>query len=117
MIPTYRPTAQQELLLQAALLSGEAARDAWRRAHVSVALDSLDGASESLLPLVYRDVAGLGGDVPGIDALKERYLHTWRESLRFYHGVLPLLQAFEQAGIEAAVLKGLALIARFYRDP
>jgi len=48
---------------------------------------------------------------------KERYLHTWGENLRFYHGVLPLLQAFEQVGIDAVVLKGLALIARFYRDP
>ena len=53
----------------------------------------------------------------GIDALKERYLFTWSENQRFYHGVLPLLRAFEQAGIDAVVLKGLALIARFYRDP
>src|SRR6185436_11064029 len=32
------------------------------------------------------------------------------ENQRFYHGVLPLLRAFEQqAGIDAIVLKGLAL--------
>src|SRR5262245_28858239 len=52
-----------------------------------------------------------------IEALKERYLRTWSENLRFYHCVLPLLQAFQQVGIDAVVLKGLALIARFYRDP
>ena len=53
----------------------------------------------------------------GSRALRERYVLTWSENQRFFHGALPLLQAFEQAGIDAVVLKGLALVARFYRDP
>ena len=117
MIPNYRPTAQQELLLQAALLPDEAGHAAWRRIHASIAFEPLDGASRSLLPLVYRNLVRLGAAVDGIDALKERYLFTWSENQRFYHSVLPLLRAFEQAGVDAVVLKGLALIARFYRDP
>ena len=117
MIPPYRPTARQELLLQAALLPGEAGLAAWRRVRPSVASESLHGASASLLPLVYQNLARLGDADVGVEALKERYLHTWGENLRFYHSVLPLLQAFEQVGIDAVVLKGLALIARFYRDP
>lgn len=117
MIPTYRPTAQQELLLQAALLPGEAGRSAWRRVSAPSAVEALDVASQSLLPLVYQNLARLGVRGGDIDALKERYLLTWSENQRVYHGVLPLLQAFEKAGIDAVVLKGLALIARFYRDP
>ncbi len=117
MRPPYRPSAQQELLLQAALLPGEAGRAAWRRVRASVASEALDGASQSLLPLVYHNLARLGDGDAGIDTLKERYVRTWSENLRCYHTVLPLLQAFERAGIDAVVLKGLALIARFYRDP
>jgi len=117
MIPSYRPSAQQELLLQAALLPDEAGRAAWRRIPASMAFEALDGASQSLLPLVYRNLIRLGDGAAGIDALKERYLFTWSENQRFYHGVLPLLRALEHAGIDAIVLKGLALIARFYRDP
>lgn len=103
--------------MQAALLPGEAGRAAWHRVRDAVAFGPLDGASESLLPLVYQNVARLGDGKVGIEVLKERYLHTWSENLRFYYGVLPLLQAFEQVGVDAVVLKGLALIARFYRDP
>src|SRR5580765_7708769 len=117
MIPSYRPSAQQELLLQAALLPDEAGRAAWRRSRASIPFEPLDGASQSLLPLVYRNLIRLGAGDEGIDALKDRYLFTWSENQRFYHSVLPLLRAFEQAGIDAVVLKGLALIARFYRDP
>ena len=105
-------------MLQAALLPDEAGRAAWRRMRASIAFEALDGASQSLLPLVYRNLDPRSAyDDEGIEALKERYLLTWSENQRFYHGVLPLLQAFEQAGIDAVVLKGLALIARFYRDP
>ncbi len=117
MIPAYRPTAQQQLLLQAALLPGEAGRAAWQRVRASVTREALDGASESLLPLVYQNVARLGEGDEEIEALKNRYVDTWSENLRFYYGVQPLLHAFGQAGIEPVVLKGLALIARFYRDP
>ena len=103
--------------MQAALLPGEAGRAAWQRVRASVACEPLDVPSESLLPLVYQNVARLGDGDSGIEALKDRYVHTWRENLQTYHGVLPLLQAFEQVGIQPVVLKGLALIARFYRDP
>jgi len=69
MNPSYRPNAQQELLLQAALLPDEAGRAAWRRIRASIALDPLDGASQSLLPLVYRNLMGPGVGDEWIDAL------------------------------------------------
>src|SRR5262245_61165816 len=100
MIPAYRPTAEQQLLLQAALLSGEAGRAAWERVRAPVTCGPLDSPSESLLPLVYQNVARLvEGDV-AIETLKNRYVHTWRENLHLYHCVLPLLQAFERAGVD-----------------
>jgi hypothetical protein len=116
VIPGFRPTAQQELCLRAGLLHGEAARAAWRRAR-AVGLEHLDVGSQSLLPLVYDNLVRLGAGGEEIDALRERYLLTWSDNQRIALCVAPLLQAFEQAGIDAVVLKGLALIARFYRDP
>jgi hypothetical protein len=117
MIPSYRPSARQELLLQAALLPDQAARAAWQQVRASHAVDALDRASQSLLPLVYRNLVRLGVPDEEIDWLKQCYLLTWSENQRVYHAILPLLRAFEQAGIDAVALKGLALIARYYRDP
>jgi len=87
MIPSYRPSAQQELVLQAALLPDEAARAAWRRIRASIAVAAPDGASQSLLPLVYRNLIRLGVRDEGIDALKERYLLAWTENQCVYHGL------------------------------
>jgi hypothetical protein len=112
---TDRPTPRQVLLLRAALLRGDAARDAWRRARALVGPAHLDALCEPLLPLVYRNVAPLGNDA-GLEALKARYVRTWSDNLAIVHAVRPLLRALEQNGIDAVALKGLALIARFYED-
>ena len=116
MIPNYWPTAQQELLLQAALLPGEAARAAWLRIRASIRSGPLDAPSESLLPLVYRNIVSLGDVGDDIESLKMRYVHTWSDNLTLYQTVRPLLLALERAGIDAVVLKGLALVARVYGD-
>jgi len=116
LVPSYQPTRLQTLCLRAALLTGEEARAAWRDASASLAPEQMDAASRSLLPLVYQNLARHGG-APELDVLKELYVHTWGENQRQLHAVVPLLDALERAGIEAVVLKGLALIARFYRDP
>src|SRR5215831_18683084 len=53
MTPSYQPTPQQELCLQAALLSGDAALGAWRKTGAAFHLDQLDDSCQTLLPLVY----------------------------------------------------------------
>ena len=115
--PNYWPTAHQALCLKAALLPGEAGLAAWRRLAAMIEPERLDAVSQSLLPLVYQNLARLGAGDPRIEALRDRYVLTWSDNQRQCHSALPLLHAFEQAGIDAVVLKGLALIARFYRDP
>lgn len=117
MTPSFLPTAQQELWLKAALLPGEAGLAAWRQARATPQPERPDDASGPLLPLVYRNLASLGVRGDEVDALQQRYILTWSENQRLFHCAAPLLQAFEQSGIHAVVLKGLALIARFYRDP
>jgi hypothetical protein len=110
------PTFQQELWLKAALLPGEGALAAWRRAAATLPPERVDNASAPLLPLVYWNLARLGVRGEEADTLRQRYLLTWRENQRIYHCAAPLWRALEETGIQAVVLKGLALIARFYRD-
>src|SRR5215831_10266794 len=114
---SHWPNPQQELCLRAALLPGEAGFGAWRQARAAAEPDRMDAGSQSLLPLVYRNLAGRGADDKLSADLKDRYIATWGQNQRIYHAVLPLLQGLEGAGIDAVVLKGLALVARFYRDP
>jgi hypothetical protein len=115
--PSFLPTPEQERWLEAALLPGEPGLAAWRRAGDRIDPERLDVGARALLPLVYRNLASLGVRGEPVDALKQRYLLTWRENQRLHHQAAPLLHALEQAGIAAVVLKGLALVARFYRDP
>lgn len=108
-VPGYCPTPRQEAWLQAALLPGEAGLAAWRAAAAGLEGDRLDGAIEALLPLVYLNL--------GVDALRDRYLLTWGRNQQLFQRVRPLVHALESAGIEAIVLKGLALVAGLSRDP
>jgi putative nucleotidyltransferase-like protein len=116
MSHAFLPTARQELLLKAALLSGEAALIAWRQVAGTLDLERLDGASRSLLPLVYGNLVRHDLRGQALDGLKEQYLLTWKENQGIWRAAAALLQAFEETGIDAIVLKGLALIACFYRD-
>jgi Uncharacterised nucleotidyltransferase len=117
VIPNYWPTARQALCLQAALLPGEPGLTAWRRLSAMMPPERLDGASQSLLPLVYQNLARSGAGDALIETLRDRYLSTWSDNQRLHHCALPLFHAFERAAIDAVALKGLALVARFYRDP
>jgi hypothetical protein len=112
----YWPTAEQELLLKAALLPGETGLAAWRRVEATVDLERLEPASRALLPLVYGNLEAFGVTGPRVGLLKAEYLATWRQNQRLLYHVRPVVSGLEQAGIPAIVLKGLALGARYYRD-
>ena len=117
MTPSYLPTEQQEQCLRAALLPGEPALLAWRQLIATAAVAQLDAGARSVLPLAYRNLAAAGaGDGDGVEALKAQYLRAWSENQRAIEVALPLVRALDEARIDAVVLKGLAMIARFYRD-
>jgi hypothetical protein len=72
-----RPTADQELLLEAATGASEAARAAWRGWQERNELDDVDFGAQRLLPLVYRHLVELGVDDPDLGRLKGLYRHSW----------------------------------------
>ena len=110
------PTPEQELLLQAALLPGSRGVDAWREWSARVDLDALDFGSHRLLPLLHRNLLGRVDD-PRMPKYKGVYRYNLVKNRLLVHAAHPVLQAFHAAGIETLLLKGVALVLRYYQDP
>ena len=110
------PDRQQELLLQAALLPGAGAADAWARLGPGLALDGLDRGSERLLPLVWWNLRQHGVESPPIGRLETHYRATREKNAARLRQMRPLLEAFRGAGLPTLVLKGAALLGSAYAD-
>jgi hypothetical protein len=112
-----RPTPEQELLLRAALLQGEAAAAAWEEWRARVDIDGVDAGSYRLLPLLYANLRSLGAaSEPLVEKLKGIYRHTWYKNNLLLHRTAGLLRRFSETGLEVLVLKGAALLALYYDD-
>lgn len=110
------PSRQQELLLRAALFSGDEAMLAWSSWRAETNLEAIELASYQLLPLLYKNLLRHQvGDV-GLDKLKGIYRRTWYRNQMLFHYAGELLTVFRQAGIETLLLKGVAMIIRYYHD-
>jgi hypothetical protein len=112
-----RPDEEQRLLLRAALLQGNEALNAWEEWKSRVDIDRIDSGSYRILPLLYRNLAGLGVQDPLLGKLKGVYRQAWYRNQMLLHAAAGLLEKFTSAGIETMVLKGAALVSTYYRDP
>jgi hypothetical protein len=110
------PTAEQELLLRASILAGDEALKAYQEWAARVSVEDLDYGSQRMLPLLYRNLQRLGVDAPLLDKLKGTYRLTFYQNKLAYRRMVAVLQAFAQAGIDTLVLKGVALVALYYKD-
>jgi putative nucleotidyltransferase-like protein len=110
------PTRDQELMLRAALLQGDAAVDAWTEWKRSVNLDVIDYGSHRMVPQLYRNLQRHGVQDPLMERLKGVYRYYLYKNQILMHRISALLAAFEEAGITTMVLKGAALIPLYYRE-
>jgi len=110
------PTWQQKLLLQAALLQGNKAIDAWHEWKSSVDIDRLDKGSLRLLPLLYHNLRIHRVENPLMNRFKRAHRTTWYENQMLFHNMAILLRSFHNAGIQTMILKGAALTLLYYRD-
>jgi hypothetical protein len=118
------PTLFEERILFATFAPAEQASREFELLSASLTPGELKSTTLSLLPLLYRrwseSVMSQSGRNPGDEPLLERarevYLTTWAASKRLRPHMLELLGAFHQAGIEAMLLKGAALVAGYYKD-
>ncbi len=110
------PNEHQELLLQAALLDGSKAIQAWEKWNAVIDLDDVDYGSHRLLPLLYRNLTKHGVDHITIDRLKGVHRLTWYKNTVLLKIMEPLVRALNGHGIRTIILKGAALLLLYYKD-
>jgi len=113
----FNPTPQQELLLQAALLSGNAAVNAWEKWKSIVDIDLIDYASMQIFPLLYQNLKILEIDDPQINIYKGLFRSSWYENQRLLKTAVDLVTEFQSVGIDCLFLKGTALILEYIKTP
>jgi hypothetical protein len=101
-------------LLRAALLSGDAGREAWE--HAKREPDLIDRAPYRILPQLYRNLRDLGVDDPEMPRLKGIYRHAWVSNQRLLADGQAVVAELHAAGIETLVIGGAALATRYYTD-
>lgn len=117
-ITTCRPSPEQELLLQAALLKGAAAVKAWHAWRSRTRPADLDAGSQRLLPLLWHNLKNQGVDPDDalMKSLRRSYrLTRGRNRLRF-DAIFRQLQALHAASFPTMLLKGAALIVHYFKD-
>lgn len=115
--PNYWPTEQQSLILRAGLCAPEPAIEAWRSLRSRLDLDSIEPASQRLLPLLERNLTRLGIEDPVLVRCKGIRRYYWSRNQVLFHRGGAVLAALAAAGVETLLLKGAALVARYYGDP
>jgi Uncharacterised nucleotidyltransferase len=108
-------TSKQKLLLEAALLQGEAAINSWQQWIAAVDIEKIETDSYRLLPLVYRNLSEHGvTDLPA--RLKGVYRRTWLENQVVVQQLTTILQEFQTCNVETLLLKDAALSLCDYPD-
>jgi hypothetical protein len=101
-------------LVRAAVLDGDAGREAWTRWRAGADLDRLDRASERLLPQLALNLQALGVDDPALPLLRETYERHEQANRRLFERAGEAIAALEAAGVPTLVLKGAALAVLHY---
>ncbi|MEJ2041204.1 MAG: nucleotidyltransferase family protein [Desulfosarcinaceae bacterium] len=110
-------TREQELLLQAALLKGDPALEAWRRWWDLIDFEKeMDAGSFRLLPLLFHNLKKHDVVHPVMDRLKGLYRHAWYNNHRLFFELSGILKCIHAAGIPTMVLKGAALTVQVYKN-
>ena len=114
--PGCLPTAEQTLILRAALLSGPAAGEAALRWLPTANLDRLGKSARRLLPLLYDRLRAQEIDHAILPVLKGVKRHTWYNNRMLFHQAREVVRHLTNAGINVMAIKGAALTISYYRD-
>jgi hypothetical protein len=111
-----KPTAEQLLVLHAALDEPSAALVAWKRWRETVDLGGADHGSTRLLPLVYRNLGPDSFDAEVAGRLRGLYRRSWSHNQLLFKRATEAIAALEGAGIGTLVIKGASLAILSYGD-
>ncbi|MBN8822210.1 MULTISPECIES: nucleotidyltransferase family protein [unclassified Spirosoma] len=127
--PKFTLQPDQILLLKAALFPVQEALAAWQTwkkirgwdqftpTHINLLpslFDPLDGDSQRLMPLVYRNLEKSGD--PLVVHLRGIYRYTWMSNQRFVLKMSQVIEVLHQNGIDTIALKGIPLSLLYYED-
>jgi Uncharacterised nucleotidyltransferase len=107
--PALRPGPEQELLLHAALDTGDAALDAFSRWRGGVDFERIDGGSMRLLPLVVDNLGSRLGDDDVAGRARGIAKYTWAHVQQAERVMAPVFNALGREGTVPMLLKGWAL--------
>jgi hypothetical protein len=108
------PAANHVELLRAALLEGDKARLAWKRWKTTIDSGPLDNGSQRLLPLLVHNLKRQGITDAHFARFEDYCRYVWvRNQLRMAE-VAPLLHELHLAHIPTMLLKGAALVLKYY---
>ena len=111
------PDVNRRLLLRAALLQRAQACRAWEQWRAAGGnIDSVDGQTFELLPLVYRSLEAGGVADPDLARLKGVYRHAWAANQQRANQIGLALDCLGREGIPTMVLGGAAVSVSHYRD-
>jgi hypothetical protein len=111
-----RPTAEQLLVLHAALDPAPTAALAWQRWREAVEFDAVDHGSTRLLPLVYRNLGADAFDAEVGGRLKGLYRRSWSHNQWIFKRAAGAIALLEGAGIKTLITKGASLAVLSYGD-
>lgn len=111
---TPLPGAAQRQLLRAALLSGDAALEAWARWQASCSVDTLDAESQWLLPLLYCNLQSNGVDEQRLLRYAAVYRHNFYKNALLLQALIDALRSSRLAGGDVIVINAAALALRYY---
>lgn len=109
-------TPDQAMLLRAVLLSGEAGERNANEWCSTADLDSVDGSSHKLLPLLFRSLSSRELAPRNMDRLRGVYRKSWYRNQQHVAAVSKAIEALDTAGIDHAVVAGLPIALTAYGD-
>ncbi len=113
----YLATPNQELLLKAALFSGEDALEAWSKWRDAVDWEGhFEPGSFRLLPLLYNNLHKHGVDDSAMGKLKVIYRQAWSKNQTLFHEMAKVIEFLQNAGIKTMLLKGASLSLLYYKN-
>lgn len=106
----YFPTTKQELLLKAALLAKEEASVAWKQYGAYINRETIDHASQRILPLLYQNLSSHSIEMKQKEFLQGVYRNFWYSNKLLFNHIQPILHQLQDANIKVMLLKGSALV-------
>lgn len=116
IIGLHQLSSPQKLLLQASVLKGEAALDAWQQWQSMVDIDTLDTGSNALLSQLYSNLAAHQVEHTYMSRLKGIYKRSWYGNQLLLKKLQTVLKALESAQIKAVILGDVATVLGYYQE-